>query len=275
MQVASSKISFLRPTPFQPELPLFVFLSAMDGTGKLLRSQLSSLSTAFDIRCLSIPQNDLSTWTQLSQRTINLIKIEQKAAPKRPIYLCGESFGGCLALKVALSAPELLDKLILVNSATSFSQKAIVKYGSYLTQYLPTYLYRLSVTATLPFLGALDRIKPEERQELLKAMESVSQKTAIWRLELMRSFQVKKNQLKNFPKSTLIIASAADRLLPSIPQAKFLVKYLPKAQMVILPNSGHACLLEADVDLCEIIRAQWGSSLVELGRDKVSNTLNV
>ena len=275
MQVASSQISFLRPTPFQPELPLFIFLSAMDGTGKLLRSQLSSLSTAFDIRCLSIPQNDLSTWAQLSQRTINLIKIEQKAVPKRPIYLCGESFGGCLALKVALNAPELLDKLILVNSATSFSQKTIVKYGSYLTQYLPTYLYRLSVTATLPFLGALDRIESEERQALLKAMQSVSQKTAIWRLKLMRSFQVRKNQLKNFPKSTLIIASAADRLLPSVSQAKFLVKYLPKAQMVILPNSGHACLLEADVDLCEIIRGQWGNNLVELGTDKVSTTLNV
>ena len=93
-------------------------------------------------------------------------------------------------------------------------------------------------------------------------MQSVSQKTAIWRFELMRSFQVKKNQLKNFPKSTLIIASAADRLLPSISQAKFLVKYLPKAEMVILPNSGHACLLEADVDLYKIIRDQWGSNLV-------------
>ena len=262
MQVASGKISFLRPTPFQPELPLFVFLCAMDGTGKLLRSQISSLSTGFDIRCLSIPQNDLSTWDQLSEKTINLIKIEQEAAPKRPVYLCGESFGGCLALKVALNTPELLDKLILVNSATSFSQQPIVKYGSYLTQYLPSYLYQLSVTATLPFLGALGRIRPEECQALLKAMQSVSQKTAIWRFELMRSFQVKKNQLKNFPKSTLIIASAADRLLPSISQAKFLVKYLPKAEMVILPNRGHACLLEADVDLYKIIRDQWGSNLV-------------
>ncbi|NEQ35371.1 MAG: alpha/beta hydrolase [Okeania sp. SIO3I5] len=256
MQVASSKISFLRPTASKPELPLFIFLPAMDGTGKLLRSQLSSLSTAFDIRCLSIPANDLSSWDQLSERTINLIEIEQEAAPKRPVYLCGESFGGCLALKIAFNAPELLDKLILVNSATSFSQQPIVKYGSYLTQYLPTYLYQLSVKATLPFLGALGRMELQECQALLKAMQSVSQETAIWRFELMRSFQVSKNQLKNFPKSTLIIVSAADRLLPSISQGKFLVKYLPKAQMVILPNSGHSCLLEVDVDLYEIIRGQ-------------------
>ncbi len=257
MQVASSKISFFKPSIPRPELPLFIFLPAMDGTGKLLRSQLSSLSTAFDIRCLSIPQNDLSSWEQLLETTINLISIEQEAASKRPIYICGESFGGCLALKVAMSAPELLDKLILVNSASSFSQQPLVKYGSYLTQYLPTYLYQLSVTGTLPFLGALGRMQRDECQALLEAMQSISQQTSIWRFELMRSFQVDKHQLKSIKKPTLVIASAGDRLLPSISQAQFLVKHLPEAQMVILPHSGHACLLEADVDLYEIIRCQW------------------
>ncbi|MGD1715219.1 alpha/beta fold hydrolase [Dapis sp. BLCC M172] len=274
MQVGSSKISFLRPTASKPELPLFIFLPAMDGTGKLLRAQLSRLSTAFDIRCLSIPQNDLSSWDWLLERTINLIKIEQELAPKRPVYLCGESFGGCLALKVAFHNPELLDKLILVNSATSFSQEPIVKYGSYLTQYLPTYLYQLSITATLPFLGALGRIEREERQALLKAMQSISQQTAIWRFELMRSFQLNKNQLKSLKKPVLVIASAADRIFPSISQAKFLVKYLPEAQIVILPNSGHACLLEADVDLYEIIQGRWGSKFNVAETQRVSATLN-
>ncbi|MEB3343374.1 alpha/beta hydrolase [Okeania sp.] len=258
MEVASGKINFLRPIPSQPELPLFIFLPGMDGTGKLLRSQTSKLSTTFDIRCLSIPENDLSTWDRLSERTINLIKIEQEAKPKRPIYLCGESFGGCLALKIALNFPKLLDKLILVNPATSFTQEPLVKYGSYLTQYLPTFLYQLSVTGTLPFLGALGRMKKEERLALLEAMESVSQKTAIWRFELMRSFQLNEDQLKGLKQPVLVIASAADRLLPSLSHAKLLVKYLPKVEMIILPHSGHACLLETDVDLFEIIH-QWES----------------
>lgn len=272
MQVASSQISFLRPTQPRPELPLFIFLPAMDGTGKLLRSQQSRLSTTFDIRCLSIPLNDLSTWDQLLTKTLELITIEKSAAPSRLIYLCGESFGGCLALKVALTAPELLDKLILVNSASSFSQQPLVKYGSYLTPYLPSYLYRLSVTGTLPFLAALGRMKRSERQALLEAMQSVSQQTSIWRLELMRSFKVDKNQLERLKKPVLVIASLADRLLPSLSQAKFLVKYLPKAQMVTLPNSGHACLLEADVDLHRIILDQWGYDLAGIEASKVSTT---
>lgn len=262
MQEASSKITFLRPTTPRPKLPLFIFLPAMDGTGKLLSLQLSRLSKAFDIRCLSIPNNDLSSWEELSERTIKLIKIEQQAAPKRPVYICGESFGGCLALKIASITPELLDKLILINSATSFSQQPLVKYGSYLTQYLPRNLYKLSVTATLPFLGALGQMQRDECQALLEAMQSISQQTAIWRFELMRSFQVEPNQLKNLKMPTLVIASGMDRIFPSIPQSKFLVKYLPEAQMVILPKSGHACLLETDVDLYQIIQDKWGSKSV-------------
>ena len=275
MQEASSKISFLRPTTPRPKLPLFIFLPAMDGTGKLLHLQQFRLSKAFDIRCLSIPHNDLSSWEQLSERTIKLIKIEKEAVPKRPVYICGESFGGCLGLKIALRTPELLDKLILINSATSFSQQPLVKYGSYLTQYLPKNLYKLSVTATLPFLGALGRMQRDECQALLEAMQSISQQTAIWRFELMRSFQVEENQLKNLKKPTLVIASGVDRLLPSLPQAKFLVKHLPQAQMVILPKSGHACLLETDVDLDRIIRDKWGSKSVGAETDRISATSNI
>ena len=34
----------------------------------------------------------------------------------------GLQFGGCLALRVALAAPELLERLVLVNPATSFDK---------------------------------------------------------------------------------------------------------------------------------------------------------
>jgi pimeloyl-ACP methyl ester carboxylesterase len=33
-----------------------------------------------------------------------------------------ESFGGCLGLRVAAAAPELVERLVLINPATSFSR---------------------------------------------------------------------------------------------------------------------------------------------------------
>jgi pimeloyl-ACP methyl ester carboxylesterase len=66
-----------------------------------------------------------------------------------------------------------------------------------------------------------------------------------------------------------LLAGAADRLLPSLSEAEHLVKVLPNAEMVVLPHSGHACLLEREVNLYEIIKDRKFLA----GRDKVS-TLN-
>lgn len=43
------------------------------------------------------------------------IKYEHAVSPKRPIYIVGESFGGCLALAVAARNPTIDLILILVN----------------------------------------------------------------------------------------------------------------------------------------------------------------
>ncbi len=44
------------------------------------------------------------------------------ATGRGSVTLVGESFGGCLALRVARAAPALVSELVLVNPATSFNQ---------------------------------------------------------------------------------------------------------------------------------------------------------
>ncbi|MGL5060138.1 MAG: alpha/beta fold hydrolase, partial [Microcoleus sp.] len=143
---------------------------------------------------------------------------------------------------------------ILVNPASSFRQQPWIQWGSYLTQWLPANLYPLSVVGLLPFLASLGKIAEEDRRALLEAMKAVPQTTSVWRLALVRSFDVGENQLRKIKQPTLVIASGADRLLPSVVEGKLLVKLIPHAQMVTLPDSGHACLLETDIDLYEIMK---------------------
>ena len=38
-----------------------------------------------------------------------------------PVILLGDSFGACLALRIALKYPELVHRMVLVNSATTFA----------------------------------------------------------------------------------------------------------------------------------------------------------
>ncbi len=249
------QICFLKPTPPQPQRPLFVYFPGMDGTGELFHTQVPKLAKTFDIRCLSIPLNDQSNWDKLLKQTVSLIEAELTPGQEREVYICGESFGGCLALEIALKAPHVLDRLILVNPASSFQQQPWIRWGSYLTQWTPPWLYPASVLSIVPLLASFGRMATENRQALLQAMQSVPQHTSIWRLGLLRSFELNTTQLRQFNKPVLAIAGAADFLLPSVSETRTLAKYLPKTQMVVLPQSGHACLLENDIDLSAILAA--------------------
>ena len=43
------------------------------------------------------------------------VRLEHASSPNKPIYLVGDSFGGCLALAVAARNPEIDLVLILAN----------------------------------------------------------------------------------------------------------------------------------------------------------------
>ena len=256
MPIATKLLHLLNPKASKPTHPLFIFLPGMDGTGKLLRPQLAGLMTAFDIRCLSIPSDDLTNWEGLVERVVNLIDSEHKLLPPRPIYLCGESFGGCLALKLAAHFPQLCDRLILVNPASSFNRQPWMGWGASVTQWLPNSLYRLSTLGLLPFLIAPHRVSLPSRRALLTAMQSVTPESAAWRLSLLNQFVLEELPLERIEQPVLILAAGADRLLPSVAEAERLVSYLPNAQKKLLPESGHACLLETEVKLGDILRSR-------------------
>jgi pimeloyl-ACP methyl ester carboxylesterase len=237
----------------------------MDGTGALLQLQLAGLKSIFDIRCLSIPTDDLTGWDGLVEQVSHLIGREQQRSPSRPIYLCGESFGGCLALKLAAHFPHQCDRLILVNPASSVHRQPLMGWGAAVSQWLPNPLYHLSTLGLLPLLIAPKRVSFLSQKALLAAMQSVSPPSAAWRLSLLNQFILEELPLERIEQPALVLASGADRLLPSVAEARRLARNLPNSQTVLLPESGHACLLETEIRLSSILKSQnffndWSAS---------------
>lgn len=103
------------------------------------------------------------------------------------------------------------------------------------------------------FLAELSRIEPNDRRALIRAMRYLSPQQVSRRLALLRDFEVSPAELNGITIPTLILAGAADRLLPSVEEARRLTALLSKARMTILPHSGHACLLEKEIDLYDIL----------------------
>ncbi len=249
----NSQFQLLTPKQKPSDHPLFLYLPGMDGTGRLFKTQTQKLAGCFNIRCLSIPTQDMSNWESLTKKVINLIQAELTTTGKDRLYLCGESFGGCLAIKIVETRPELIEKLILVNPASAFNRQPILSWGIPLTRFLPDWLHRTSAVALLPFLAELSLIAIRDRQALLQEMKSLAPEVVSWRLSLLQEFMISHSNLATFKQPTLAIASAADRLLPSVTEAERLVNIFPQGKMEILPKSGHACLLEKTTDLYQIL----------------------
>ena len=247
----SHPVSFLPPPTSKSHLPLLVLFPGMDGTGRLFDRQISSLSDRFDIRCLSIASNDLTSWTGLANQAIRLILAELSAG--QTLYLCGESFGGCLAMQVAQQLGTRTNQLILINPASSFARIPLLAAGSALSGLLPDTLYPLSAMVLVNFLINSERVDPLERQSLIDAMLSVHPQTAAWRLSLLRQFPVNAIVPKLIDIPTLLIAGKLDRLLPSQLEIHILGGILPKARTILLPDSGHACLLERGICLAALL----------------------
>ncbi len=243
-------------TPFQAafDRPLFIFLPGMDETGKeLMTLQTTGLETVFDVRCFVIPATIFASWESLAQQLLDLIQAELKQA-SRQIYLCGESFGTCVALTAMAKAPELFDRIILVNSASSFHRVSLLTLGSFLLPWTPQFLYDVSSILAIPLLAQVTRVSSNTGQALVKATQATPKRTAEQRLELLRNFRIDEAKLQKIAQPVLLIGSQNDHLLPSVAEAYRLAKSLPNAQIITLPGSGHACLVESDVDLMALLQ---------------------
>ena len=244
-------IGFLPPRLIQSHLPLLVLFPGMDGTGKLFNQQITGLIDRFDVRCLSIPTNDLNGWKGLVDRAVPLILSELTQG--QSLYLCGESFGACFAMQVAEQLGTKINQLILINPASSFARQPLLAAGSALSWLMPDALYSLSAMILVNFLIDSDRVAPTKRQDLLDAMLSVQPQTAAWRLNLLRQFPTDSIVPKLTDIPTLLIAGGLDRLLPSALEISILSQLIPNSKTLLLPDSGHACLLERDIHLANLL----------------------
>ena len=242
-------MKFLYPSSINPHKPLFIYIPGMDGSGELFTSQ-KKIWDLYDVRCVCLDQ-EKQGWQELTEKLITLIKNELQSRSNQTLYICGESFGACLSLKLMSSISHLIDRAILINCASAFRKRPLLNWGTYITAMMSDFIYENSTLLLLPFLGKMSAIASREQTLLLKVMKKVPPTIVSWRLSLLQNFKFP--NLSTNPE-TLIIASTEDGLLPSVDEANRLEKRLHNSQIKILPESGHCCLLEEQIDLWKILQ---------------------
>ncbi|XP_042969326.1 acyltransferase-like protein At3g26840, chloroplastic isoform X5 [Carya illinoinensis] len=260
--------------------PLLLFLPGLIGGGLGLINQHRRLGKIFEMWCLHIPVMDRTPFTDLhfsdlAKLVERTIRTENHRSPKRPIYLVGESFGGCLALAVAARTPDIDLVLILANPASSFSRSQLQPLIPLLDimpdQHNVSLPNMLRLMTGDPLRMAMDSVLEgfplqqtvgELSQDLVSISSYLSvlsdvlpRETLRWKLQMLKSGSaVSNSRLHAVKAQTLILSSGRDLLLPSQEEGERLCRALPKCEIRKFSDSGHFLFLEDGIDLVTIIK---------------------
>ncbi|XP_074311491.1 phytyl ester synthase 1, chloroplastic-like [Silene latifolia] len=256
--------------------PLLMYLPGMDGVGLGLIMHHKALGKVFEVRCLHIPVYDRTPFRGLVEFVEKAVREEHASYPDKPIYLVGDSFGGCLALAVAARCPTIDLVLILVNPATSVHRSPLKPFFPVLGA-LPDGLHRtlpyiLSCTLGHPLKVAMvnvdTKLPPSSKLQhfaenllcllprLSVVADVIPKDTLVWKLKLLISAADYTNpRLHAVKAEVLVLASGKDNMVPSENEAKRLSGLLKNCEFRIFKDSGHTLLMEEGVKILTIIKA--------------------
>ncbi len=231
-----------------PRCPL-VYLPGLDGTGRLLHRQ-PALHQQYEVHCASYPQDHPSTYAQLAGLAIRHL---EKAGPG---VLLAESFGGAVALTAALARPELVRRMVLVNTFAYYPRQPVIRLAAWLGRWLP---HRPSHPMTRGLRGVFffpPDVSAPERAEWWDRTADVPMSAFGHRFPMIAALDLRE-RLPSIDVPTLVLAARNDRVVPPT-AGKDLARRLPRARL-IQPPVGHAALIHPLIDVARLLAdaAYW------------------
>lgn len=243
--------------PYDPRIavegdgPPLVLVPGMDGTGRLFYRQVPLLARRHRVGTYTLRDSA----GRMDVLVEDLAAVIRTLAPSgAPAIVVGESFGGAIALSLALARPELVFALVVLNSFPRFLPQARLR--------LAIAALRLIPWQTMPLVRRLTAFRLHSRfthraeiHRFLELTRDTSRDGYLARLQILREYDVC-DRLGELRMPVLFLASERDHLVPSVQQGRFMAQRVREATLRILPGHGHICLIAPNVDLGQILH-EW------------------
>jgi pimeloyl-ACP methyl ester carboxylesterase len=223
--------------------PTLIYIPGLDGTGKLLHRQ-QDLYENYHVLCEAYPQDRIVSYDELAATAAAHLE-----TVGRPAVVVAESFGGAVALMLALKRPELIARLVLVNTFAHFPRRWLIRLGAWLGRYFPE---RPSPPWTR-FRGRFFVSPDVPREWRLSCWEHTSAvPTGAFgrRMALIAKLDLRP-RLREIRIPALVLAAPDDRIVPCR-AGQELARLLPKAHL-IEPRVGHSALVHPDVNVRRLL----------------------
>lgn len=240
--------------------PAIVLVPGLEGTALLFYRQIPLLARRFAVFTFALPDDPVRGMEELVRDLRDAIA----DAGCAPAILCGESFGGALALSVALQHSDMLRGLIIINSFSALRMPIRMRLGPAVMRSIPWGVMPLVRRLTEWRLHSPHAL-PEDLQEFRERSRSIGRLGYIRRIEILREYDIR-DRLSEIGVPTLFLAGDRDRLIPSVSEARFMAERVPRSTVVILEGFGHVCLINHDLDLLEHV-GPWFDALARAKPD--------
>jgi pimeloyl-ACP methyl ester carboxylesterase len=231
--------------------PLLVSLPGLDGTGDLFYKQTPRLACRYRVAPVRLPDHGRFTYKDIADDVAAMIR---ESGEGRAVIV-GESFGGTVALWFALLHPDMVERLVIVNSFPRFRKRALLWMGLMLAHNAPRGFVWMVRSAGNTIGLFLDGVGPEDRRRFREAVRSIKLEGYARRLELIWDLDIS-DRISEITAPTLLIAGSRDLLVPSAREATAMAARMPNATVRIVPGAGHACLLGDKVSIADLLE-EW------------------
>jgi pimeloyl-ACP methyl ester carboxylesterase len=223
-----------------------IYLPGLDGTGRLLHRQ-PRLFEEYEVQAVAYPQYKPATYEELA----DLAEAALAGNPgRRPGVVLAESFGGAVALTLALRRPALVERLVLVNTFAFYPRRAIISLMAWLGPFLPP---RPSNPATRGLRGQFffaPEISASERDEWWQRTADVPMSAFGHRFPIIERLDLRP-RLSEIHIPALVLTATNDRIVAPL-AGRALACGLPCSRLVQMPV-GHAALIHPRVDIAQLL----------------------
>ncbi|MCL2471861.1 MAG: alpha/beta hydrolase [Propionibacteriaceae bacterium] len=172
------------------------------------------------------------------------------------VNLCGISYGGEVAIRVAARHPERINKLILSNTTayTSAWLRDIGHSWEYAMNSHDGHQFFAACIPTVYSPGFYDTREQwaHEREEMFVRMFTPEVYDAFARLTRSAEQHDERANLSRIDAETLVISAQWDFITP-LPNQLDLVAGIPRASHVIIQDSGHAAMYEKPAEFTSLV----------------------
>ena len=232
-----------------------VLVPGMDGTGQLFYRQRPLLMRSRRVATYALRDSASDMQTLVS----DLAGVIEAVAPaERRAIVIGESFGGTLAMSLALERPERVAALVVLNSFPHFTPHVRLHLARWGLRALPWGMMPLVRRVTASRLHSAHTHRDDIRQ-FKRATMNATREGYLNRLAILTQYDIRE-RLHELRMPTLFLAAEFDHLVPSLAQANFMAARVPNATVRLLDGHGHICLIAPGVDLGQILD-EWNAKV--------------